>query len=73
MKVEFDGYEDVYNMEVENHHNFAVDGGFVNDHNVLGAHQGAQLAALAAVGIKCYLGTHRLLLYPVVIPTAFSF
>ena len=29
MKVEFDGYEDVYNMEVENHHNFAVDGGFI--------------------------------------------
>lgn len=29
MKIEFDGYEDVYNIEVENHHNFAVNGGFI--------------------------------------------
>ena len=29
MRVEFDGYEDVYNLEVENYHNFAVDGGLI--------------------------------------------
>jgi len=23
------GYEDVYNMEVENHHNYSVNGGFI--------------------------------------------
>ena len=27
--IEFDGYEDVYNMEVEDNHNFAVNGGLV--------------------------------------------
>lgn len=27
--IEFYGVEDVYNMEVENHHNFAVEGGFI--------------------------------------------
>ena len=27
--VQLDGYEDVYNMEVEDNHNFAVNGGYV--------------------------------------------
>ena len=27
--IEFCGIEDVYNMEVENHHNFSVEGGFI--------------------------------------------
>ena len=30
--IEFDGYEDVYNMEVEDNHNFAVNGGIIT-HN----------------------------------------
>lgn len=34
--VKFVGYEDVYNMEVENHHNFAVNGGFIV-HNCMDA------------------------------------
>ena len=29
ISIELDGYEDVYNMEVENHHNFSVNGGFI--------------------------------------------
>ena len=28
-KIEFDGYEDVYNMEVEDNHNFAIAGGLI--------------------------------------------
>lgn len=34
--VKFAGYEDVYNMEVDNHHNFAVNGGFIV-HNCMDA------------------------------------
>ena len=29
IKVEFDGYEDVYNLEVEEFHNFAINGGLI--------------------------------------------
>ena len=29
IKIESLGHEDVYNMAVENHHNFAVNGGFL--------------------------------------------
>ncbi|WP_353937865.1 hypothetical protein [Fructilactobacillus ixorae] len=35
-KVKYLGTEDTYNMEVENHHNFAVNGGFIV-HNCLDA------------------------------------
>ena len=28
-EITFDGYEDVYNMEVANNHNFAVNGGLI--------------------------------------------
>jgi hypothetical protein len=28
-RISADGFEDVYNMEVENHHNYAVAGGFI--------------------------------------------
>ena len=28
-KIEFLGYEDVYNMEVEKHHNFSINGGLI--------------------------------------------
>lgn len=34
--IEFDGYEDVYNMEVEDNHNFAVNGGIIV-HNCMDA------------------------------------
>lgn len=34
--VKFAGYEDVYNMEVDNHHNFSVNGGFIV-HNCMDA------------------------------------
>lgn len=27
--IEFDGYEDVFNMEVADHHNYSVNGGFI--------------------------------------------
>lgn len=27
--VEYDGYADVYNMEVEDNHNFAINGGLI--------------------------------------------
>ena len=27
--IELDGYEDVFNMEVANHHNYSVNGGFI--------------------------------------------
>lgn len=27
--IEIDGQEDVFNMEVESHHNFSVNGGFI--------------------------------------------
>ncbi|WP_268914011.1 hypothetical protein [Lentilactobacillus sp. SPB1-3] len=27
--IKYIGHEDVYNMEVENHHNFSVNGGFI--------------------------------------------
>lgn len=29
VKIDPLGFEDVYNMEVENHHNFSVNGGFI--------------------------------------------
>lgn len=35
-KIELDGYEDVYNMEVADNHNFAVNGGLVV-HNCMDA------------------------------------
>ncbi|WP_299034238.1 hypothetical protein [uncultured Anaerococcus sp.] len=35
-KIRFVGYEDVYNMEVKDHHNFAVEGGFIV-HNCIDA------------------------------------
>lgn len=35
-KIEKVGHADVYNMEVENHHNFAVNGGFIV-HNCMDA------------------------------------
>lgn len=35
-KIEFDGYEDVYNMEVEDNHNFAVADGLIV-HNCMDA------------------------------------
>lgn len=35
-KIELDGCEDVYNMEVEDNHNFAVNGGLVV-HNCMDA------------------------------------
>ena len=35
-EITFDGCEDVYNMEVECHHNFSVNGGFII-HNCLDA------------------------------------
>jgi hypothetical protein len=28
-KIEYIGYENVYNMEVESHHNFAINGGLI--------------------------------------------
>ena len=34
--IKFVGYEDVYNMEVDNHHNFSVNGGFIV-HNCMDA------------------------------------
>ena len=34
--IKFVGYEDVYNMEVKDHHNFAVEGGFIV-HNCIDA------------------------------------
>lgn len=27
--IQLDGYEDVYNMEVEDNHNFAINGGYI--------------------------------------------
>ncbi|WP_142236830.1 hypothetical protein [Staphylococcus sp. 47.1] len=27
--IKFHSYQDVYNMEVENHHNYSVEGGFI--------------------------------------------
>ncbi|MEG0153378.1 MAG: hypothetical protein RR744_09470 [Cellulosilyticaceae bacterium] len=36
LKVEFDGIEDVYNMEVDTHHNFSVNGGLII-HNCIDA------------------------------------
>lgn len=35
-KIEIDGYEDVYNMEVEDNHNFAIEGGLIV-HNCMDA------------------------------------
>ena len=35
-KITFDGYENVYNMEVKNHHNFSVNGGLIV-HNCMDA------------------------------------
>lgn len=35
-KIEFDGYENVFNMEVEDNHNFAVEGGLIV-HNCMDA------------------------------------
>lgn len=34
--IKFAGYEDVYNMEVDDHHNFSVNGGFIV-HNCMDA------------------------------------
>ena len=34
--IKFHSYQDVYNMEVENHHNYAVEGGFII-HNCIDA------------------------------------
>ena len=36
LAIEFDGYEDVYNMEVEDNHNFAVNAGAIV-HNCMDA------------------------------------
>lgn len=34
--IKFHSYQDVYNMEVENHHNYSVEGGFII-HNCIDA------------------------------------
>ena len=47
-EITFDGYEDVYNMEVECHHNFSVNGGFII-HNCLDA---LRYSVTDAVGVK---------------------
>ena len=47
-EITFDGYEDVYNMEVECHHNFSVNGGFII-HNCLDA---LRYSVVDAVGGK---------------------
>ena len=35
-KIEFDGFEDVYNMEVEDNHNYSIEGGLIV-HNCMDA------------------------------------
>ena len=47
--IRFSGYEDVYDMYVRNHHNFAVNGGFIV-HNCDALRYGMELYTLTRGG-----------------------